>query len=405
MSTVKTRIESIDLLRGVVMIIMALDHVRDYFHSEAFLFDPTNLSRTNGLLFFTRWITHFCAPIFVFLSGLSAYLYGLKTSKKELSVFLFTRGIWLVVLEMFVVTLGWTFNPAYPIHNLQVIWSTGISMMVLSAIIYLDRRLILLLGLLLVGAHNLLDNIHVPGDGPAAVGWSFLHEPGNFRLGNAIYMFRYPVLPWIGVITIGYYFGSLYNPATDPEIRKVTLLSLGFGAISLFLLLRGANLYGDSAHWSHQQDRILTICSFLNVTKYPPSFLYVLMTLGPAMIFLVFAERWQPFSTRPVPFRRLKALREKISVFGRVPMIYYLAHIFLIHTLAMLGAVIQGYSASDMILNARVNQSPELKGYGFNLGIVYLVWAIVIITLYPLCKYYDRYKRAHVRQQWWLSYL
>jgi uncharacterized membrane protein len=232
-----------------------------------------------------------------------------------------------------VVTLGWTFNPAYPIHNLQVIWATGISMMVLSAIIYLDRRLILLVGLLLAGAHNLLDNIHVPGDGTASVLWSILHEPGNFRFGNSIYLFRYPVLPWIGIITIGYYFGSLYAPATDPEIRKVSLLSLGFGAIGLFLLLRAGNLYGDAAHWSHQQDPILSVCSFLNVTKYPPSFLYVLMTLGPAMIFLVFAERWQPYINRPVPFRRLKALREKISIFGRVPMVYYLAHIFLIQGL------------------------------------------------------------------------
>ena len=387
------------------MIIMALDHVRDYFHDEAFLFDPADLSRTNGFLFFTRWITHYCAPIFVFLSGVSAFLYGLKTSKKELSVFLFTRGLWLVFLELFVVTLGWTFNPAYPIHNLQVIWAIGISMMVLSAIIYLDRRLILLIGLLLIGAHNLLDNIHVPGDGPNSVLWAFLHDPGKFRFGNSLYLFRYPVLPWIGVITIGYYFGSLYAPATDPEIRKISLLSLGFGAISLFLILRGGNLYGDAARWTHQNTAVLSICSFLNVTKYPPSLQYILMTLGPAMIFLVLVERWQPYINRPVPFRRLKALREKITIFGRVPMLYYLAHIYLIHTLAMLCALIQGYRASDLILSSRINQSPALKGYGFDLGVVYLVWAVVVITLYPLCKYYDRYKRAHVRQQWWLSYL
>jgi len=375
------------------MIIMALDHVRDYFHRDAFLYDPADLSRTDGFLFFTRWITHYCAPVFVFLSGISAYLYGLKTSKKELSLFLFTRGLWLVLLELFVVTLAWTFNPAYPIHILQVIWATGVSMIVLSAIVYMDRRFILLIGLLLVGLHNLLDGIHVPGDGPASFFWSFLHDQGNFRYGHSIYLVRYPVLPWIGVIAIGYYFGGLYAPAADAEIRKVTLLSLGFGCISLFLILRSGNFYGDASHWGDQNDIVLSVCSFLRVTKYPPSFLYVLMTLGPALIFLAFAEA------------PLQMLGKKISVFGRVPMIYYLAHIFLIHSLAVLAAVIQGYKASDMILTGRVNQSQGLKGYGFDLWVVYLVWAGVVLILYPLCMYYDRYKRAHVRRQWWLSYL
>jgi uncharacterized membrane protein len=401
----KKRFESIDLLRGFVMVIMALDHVRSYFHSDAYLFDPANLNRTTALLFFTRWVTHFCAPVFIFLSGVSAYLYGSKKSKKELSIFLFTRGIWLVLLELFVVTLAWTFNPTYPVHILQVIWATGFSMMALSAIIHLDRRLILPIALLIITLHNLLDGIQVPGDGPAAFFWSFLHQQNNFTYGHSIYMIRYPVLPWIGVITLGYYLGSLYAPDADPEMRKVSLLSLGFGAISLFLVLRSGNMFGDSAHWSVQRTSLLTVCSFINVTKYPPSLLYILMTLGPAMIFLVFAERWQPCITHPVPFRRLKKLREKITIFGRVPMIYYLAHLFLIHLLALAGVLIQGHNASDMVLSGRVNQSPDLKGFGFSLFTVYLVWALTILLLFPLCKYYDRYKRDHLRQQWWLSYL
>jgi len=375
------------------MIIMALDHVRDYFHRDAFLYEPTDLSRTTGFLFFTRWITHYCAPVFVFLSGISAYLYGLKKSKKDLSVFLFTRGIWLILLEMLVVTYAWTFNPGYPMYILQVIWATGISMVVLSALVYMDRRFILLMGLLLIGLHNLLDVVHVPGDSPVSFLWSVLHEPGSFRYGHSVFLIRYPVLPWIGIIAIGYYFGSLYAPAADPEIRKITLLSLGFGAISLFLILRGGNFYGDAAHWERQGNVILSVCSFLRVTKYPPSFLYVLMTLGPALIFLVFAEgplRW---------------IGKKITVFGRVPMIYYLAHLFLIHALAMLAAMLQGYRASAMVLSARVNQTPDLKGYGFDLWVVYAVWAGIVLILYPLCRYYDRYKRAHLRQQWWLSYL
>jgi len=387
------------------MIIMALDHVRDYFHRDAFLYDPTNLDRTSGFLFFTRFITHYCAPTFVFLSGISAYLYGSRTGRRELSIFLLTRGLWLIVLELFVVTLGSTFNPAYPIYNLQVIWAIGVGMVALSAIIWLHRKLILLLALLLICAHNLLDNVHVPGDGLASAAWHFLHEPGIFRFGHSLYSFRYPVLPWIGVISFGYYIGGLYNPATNPEMRKVSLLSLGFGAISLFLLLRAVNLYGDAAHWSLQRTTVLTICSFFNVTKYPPSLQYVLITLGPAMIFLVFAERWQPSLQQSPPFKPLNALREKVVVFGRVPMIYYISHIYLIHLLAIGGALLQGYPASSMILTGRVNQSSILQGYGYSLGVVYLVWAALIVTLYPLCAWYDRYKRAHIRQQWWLSYL
>jgi uncharacterized membrane protein len=387
------------------MIIMALDHVRDYFSSDAFRFDPTDMTKTNAVLFFTRWITHFCAPVFVFLAGISAYLYGNRAGKRELSFFLFTRGVWLVLLELFVVTLGWTFNPAYPVHNLQVIWAMGFSMIALSGIILLDRRLILLTGLILIAGHNLLDHVHAPGNGPLSFFWSFLHEPGNFRYGYSLYMIRYPVLPWIGVITIGYFFGSLYAPEFNPEMRKVTLLSIGFGAISLFLILRSANIYGDASYWSVQRNAVLTFCSFLNVTKYPPSFLYILMTLGPAMIFLVFAERWQPRIMHPAPFKPLKNLREGIAVFGRVPMFYYLAHIFLIHGLAVGAAVLQGYKASDMILSARIGQSSVLKGYGFGIPVVYLVWVGVVLSLYPLCQYYDRYKRAHLRRQWWLSYL
>jgi len=405
MANGRKRIESIDLLRGVVMVIMALDHVRDYFSRDAFLFDPADMTKTDGIFFFTRWITHFCAPIFIFLSGIAACLYGTRTTKKELSIFLLTRGAWLILLEVFVVTLAWTFNPTYPIHNLQVIWAIGFGMIALAGLIHLDKRLILLTGLLLVAGHNLLDNIHASGHGPLSFLWSFLHEPGSYKFGNALYMIRYPVLPWVGVMTIGYYLGGLYATGFDPEMRKVTLLSLGFGAISLFLVLRSWDVYGDPSHWSVQHNAILTVCSFLNVTKYPPSLLYILMTLGPAMIFLVFAERWQSRVSYPIPFKPLKPLREKITVFGRVPMFYYLAHLYLIHALAMTAAVLQGYKASDMILGGRVNASAALKGYGFSIGIVYLVWIGVILLLYPLCQKYDQYKRAHLRQYWWLSYL
>ncbi len=390
---VRNRIESIDLLRGVVMIIMALDHVRDYFHNSAFLNSPTDLSQTTIPIFFTRWITHFCAPVFVFLAGISAYLYGAKRSRKQLSFFLFTRGIWLVAAELFIVTLGWTFNPSYPFFNLQVIWATGISMIILSAIIYMNKYIIFITGIVLIVAHNLLDNVHLPGNGIASFLWSLLHEPGYFTFGSFSFSVRYPVLPWIGIMAIGYSFGRLYTSAYDPKKRQKILLLLGGVAIILFIILRAGNFYGDAANWSMQKNTAFSLLSFLNVTKYPPSLLYILMTLGPALIFLSLSEK------------PLNALTSKITIFGRVPMFYYLLHIFLIHLFAMIGAMVSGYKWSDMILSTRVNASPELKGYGFNLITVYIIWIGLVIILYPFCKWFDKYKRRNQSIKWWLSYL
>jgi uncharacterized membrane protein len=392
--TIKSkRVLSIDLLRGTVMIIMALDHVRDYFHQSAFLFSPTDLSRTSVPVFFTRWITHFCAPIFVFLAGISAYLYGSKISKAALSVYLFRRGIWLVFAELFIVTLEWTFNPTYPVFNFQVIWAIGISMIVLSVLIRFNGRVILVIGLLLIAGHNLLDGIHVTGKGLSSLLWDMLHEDGDFRIGRFTLLIHYPVLPWIGIMAMGYYFGSLYSPGFDATMRKKILLVLGSGAVILFILLRSLNLYGDPAPWSIQEDTVFTLLSVLNVTKYPPSLLYCLMTLGPALIFLALAEV------------SLNAFTAKVTVFGRVPMFYYLAHIFLIHLLAIGGAMISGHKASDMILTNRVNRMSGLKGYGFDVLTVYLVWMGLIVALYPLCRRFDRYKRANQSSKRWLSYL
>ena len=387
------RVESIDLLRGIVMIIMVLDHVRDYFHWSAYLYNPTDLDKTSVPIFFTRWITHYCAPIFVFLAGVSAYLYGAKRTRGELSFFLFTRGLWLVLAELFIVTLGWTFNPFYNVYILQVIWATGICMMLLSAVIYLNRNLILLAGILLVAAHNLLDGVHMPGTGAASVGWSFLHEQGFFSYGHLSFFVGYPILPWAGIMILGYCLGDLYSPGYDEKKRKKTLLYLGFGAIALFILLRSGNFYGDAAHWSAQKNGVFSILSFVNTSKYPPSLLYVLMTLGPALIFLALTEK------------PLNALTSKIAVFGRVPFFFYLAHIALVHGLAIVGAVYAGHKWTDMVLNTWVTGSQELKGYGFNLLTVYIVWVAVILILYPFCKRYDRYKRANQATKKWLSYL
>lgn len=393
-TTRRNRIDSIDLLRGVVMIIMALDHVRDYFHKSAFLYDPTDLTHTSVSIFFTRWITHFCAPVFVFLAGISAFLYGVKKGRKELSFFLLTRGIWLVFAELFIVTLGWTFNPAFRIFNLQVIWAIGFSMIILSAMIYMSMRMILVVGILLVAGHNLLDSIHVSGTGWSAFLWSIFHDPRDFVVGQLSFFLHYPLLPWIGILATGYCAGSLFRPKYDAQKRKRTLFSLGIGTVILFIILRSGNWYGDAAHWAVQRNAVFSLMSFLNVTKYPPSLLYALMTLGPAMVFLSLAEK------------PLNAWTSKITIFGRVPMFYYLVHIYLIHLLAIFGTMISGFNWWDMILlTNRVNRVPELKGYGFSLAIVYGVWIAVILILYPFCRWFDRYKQAHLASNWWLSYI
>jgi uncharacterized membrane protein len=389
----RNRIQSIDILRGIVMIIMALDHVRDYFHYDAFLYSPTDLNKTGGFLFFTRFITHYCAPVFVFLAGISAHMYGSKRSRRALFFYLLKRGVWLVFAEFFVITLGWTFNPAYPIFNLQVIWAIGISMIVLSAMIHLKRQYILVIAVLLIAGHNLLDNLHVSNNGITNFLWYILHEPGGFAVGQSIVFVRYPVMPWIGIMALGYYLGALYNTGYDAVKRKKILLSAGLGAIALFIILRSFNIYGDAAQSSIQKNILFSFLSFLNVTKYPPSFLYTLITLGPAMIFLSMAEK--PLTT----------ITKKVAVFGRVPFFYYVIHLYLIHLFAIIGATIAGYHWSAMILSDRVNRTAELKGYGFNLFIVYLVWIVLILLLYPCCKWFDRYKRNNQAAKSWLTYL
>ena len=385
----RKRIDSIDLLRGIVMIIMALDHVRNYFHSDAFLYNPTDLAQTNGYLFFTRFITHYCAPVFVFLAGISAYLYGAKRTKRELAYYLFTRGFWLVFVELFIVTLGRTFNPHYSFLNLQVIWAIGISMIVLSAMIHMPLRFILATGVFLIATHNLLDRVNLPGN----FLWALLHKPGDFAFSRFNIAVTYPVIPWIGIIALGYYFGHLYDSYYNSAIRKDILLTTGLTMIALFFVLRPFNIYGDAAHWSMQKNGVFSLLSLLNVTKYPPSLLYTLLMLGPALVFLALSER------------RLNAFTERIAVFGRVPFFYYVVHVYVIHLLAIVGAVISGYEWSDMVLAGKVNNEVKLRGYGFNLASVYFVWIGLIFLLYPVCKWFDRYKRANQSRLKWLSYL
>jgi len=392
-ATAKYRVTSIDLLRGVVMVIMAIDHVRDFFHIEASTGDPTNMATTTPQLFFTRWITHFCAPTFVFLAGTSAYLSGIKKTKAELSSFLVKRGFWLIAIELLVMSFAFTFNPLYNVLILQVIWSIGISMILLSLIIRLPINDILIIGLLILLTHNLLDYPEASIKGNAGFWWDLLHH-GRFAMytifPNHFLIILYPFVPWFGVMCCGYCFGKLYEKNFAPALRKKILMQLGLGIIALFIVLRFMNAYGDPSPWSPQRNAVYTLLSFLNTTKYPPSLMYLCMTLGPAILSLAFIEKVQ------------NKLAYFFIVFGRVPFFYYVVHFYYIHILCLIGFFISGYTSKDIIpKNTPFLFRPD--NFGYSLPIVYAIWFFVIITLYPLCKWYNKYKSTHY--QWWLSYV
>jgi len=387
------RVDSIDLLRGAVIGLMALDHVRDYFHADAFFYDATDLTRTTAALFLTRWSTHFCAPVFVFLAGLAAYLHGARRSLSELSFFLVTRGLWLVCLELFVVSLCRTFNPTFPFFNLQVLWAIGVGMIVMAALVHLDRRLLFLVAVVLVAGHNLLDDVHVPGAGLSSFLWAVLHETGRFGLGGTRIHVHYPLLPWVGIMALGYCCGPWYVGECPSEVRRRRLVLAGVLVTCLFVVVRAVNSYGDPAPWSRQASDLFTLLSFLNVTKYPPSLLYTAMTLGPALVVLALAEG------------RYDGATHWMVIFGRVPLFFYMAHILLIHVAATVAAIATGYRPTDMILSEMVNDVPALQGYGFGLPTVYVVWLGVVLALYPCCRWFAGYKARYQASRWWLSYL
>jgi uncharacterized membrane protein len=389
----KPRIESIDILRGVVMVIMALDHVRDYFYYGSFFIDPTNLETTTPFLFFTRFITNFCAPVFVFLSGTSAFLYGTNKSRTQLFKFLFTRGIWLIFLEIVVNTFIWTFDVTYSFQIFQVIFAIGFSMICLSLLIYLPKKVILIIGILLVAGHNALDGIVMQGQDVSSIIWYFLHQENALVYGsNHMILLHYPLIPWIGLMALGFLFGTFYQKDFDASIRKKWLLRLGVGFIVLFVILRGLNVYGDLVPWSVQETATKTIISFFKVTKYPPSLLFLCITLGPALLFLVAFETTK------------NKITNFFLVFGRVPLFYYFLHMLVIHVFAIIGMFIFGGNWQDMIVTGKGFMSQKLITYGYSLLVVYLVWIGVVLLLYPFCKKYMHYK-ANNKEKWWLSYL
>ncbi|HEX5837564.1 MAG TPA: heparan-alpha-glucosaminide N-acetyltransferase domain-containing protein [Anaerolineales bacterium] len=391
--TTDRRLPSIDFVRGVVMAIMALDHVRMYFAAGTWYSSPTDLATTTPLLFFTRWITHFCAPVFVFLAGTSAFLYGQKKgSAGHTALFLFTRGLWLVFVEIAIVSFGWTFDVTYSFVILQVIWAIGLSMIALAGLVLLPMPVIIVAGMLLVFGHNLLDPITVQGSGFADYLWYVLHQPRLVIEPERIVSIFYPVLPWLGVMALGYAAGPLFKAETPAGKRTLWLLGSGIAATSLFLLLRLSNGYGEPTTWLPLDTGTFTWISFLNTTKYPPSLQFLLMTLGPALVLLALAEA-----------ARIRAANPFV-VFGRVPFFFYILHIYIIHALALFVLDFTGWEWREYILTAENFLSGRLEAFGFGLGAVYAVWAAVVLALYPLCRGYQKVRESHP-EWWWLGYL
>jgi len=384
----RARIDSVDLVRGIVIVIMALDHVRDFFGDPTA--NPTNLASTTPALFFTRWVTHICAPVFFLLTGTGAYLTRARMSKTALSRFLITRGLWLLVLDVVLIRFALQFNFDYHVTVINVLWGLGWSMIVLSALLWSPLWAIASFGALLIAGHNAFDTPGIPSG--MHVLRAFLHQPGIlYRSSQSVVVVSYVLIPWIGVTAIGYVLGAAYR--SDAVFRQRLLLRLGTALIAAFVVVRLVNVYGDPAPWSTQHSLLWTVLSFLNTTKYPPSLLFLLMTLGPAFLLLRVFDTWVPRVLRPA------------LIIGGVPLFFFVLHFFVIHLLAVAVSYLRYGTVRDMF------QSPDLAhfpfsappGWGVGLPAIYALWAAVVIALFPLCRWYARVKRR--RHNRWLGYL
>ena len=368
------RIVSIDVLRGLVMAVMALDHTRDFFGTGGF--NPRDVMEPT--LFLTRWVTHFCAPTFIFLAGLSAFLYGRGRSTEELSRFLLIRGLWLILIDLTLIKFGWRFEVDFYRLSAGVIFVIGASMVALAALIWLPRWAIAGVSLIMIAGHNLFDGVRAEELGGASWAWHLLHEPGLVPLGHGVNLYvLYPLIPWIGVMAAGYLLGPVMQ--LEERTRQRVLFGLGAAVTLGFVVLRATNLYGDPAPWTPQQTLLSTVLSFLNCEKYPPSLLYLMMTLGPALMLLACFEHARG------AFARL------LATFGQVPFFYYVVHLYLIHALAV---------ATTFAMTGVLTRTPTI---GLGLPGIYFVWLLVLVLLYPICRWFAELKERG--SGWWWSYL
>lgn len=394
------RVDSIDILRGLVMVIMALDHTRDFF--SHLRFEPENLAQTYYALFFTRWVTHFCAPLFFFLAGTGAYFYGRRHTPAELSRFLWTRGLWLIVLEFTVIGTAWTFH--IPFGFFGVIWALGACMVLMAAAVRMPVRWLGALSVLMIVTHNLFDTIRPQQLGSLGWLWTILHVRGftflPFHIGQFV---LFQIIPWVGVMGAGYAFGTVYT--LEPERRRKLMARLGAVLILAFVLLRATNLYGNppvgqggvsQGDWHIQPTVEKTVILFLDVEKYPPSLQFLLMTLGPSLLLLAWLDKRT--SSQPAS----SGLASALLTFGRVPMFFYVLHLYLIHTMAVVVAPLF-HQPVDWLLHGGFFMNDIPEGYGHKLPFIYLMWITAVALLYFPCRWWAGLKQR--RKDWWLSYL
>jgi uncharacterized membrane protein len=403
MTQPRTRVASVDLLRGLVIVIMAIDHTRDFVHWAAMNFQPEDLTRTTAPIFFTRWITHFCAPVFMFCAGLGAWFRlergGSRTptssgeaSVRDLSRFLWTRGLWLIVLEVTVVRLGFFFNVKYDLVLLLVFWALGLSMIALAALVHLPYRAILIISAGMVVLHNAFDGVRAQSLGSLGWLWNVLHQPGLLTPGPPAIILAYPIVPWVGVMALGFCAGRLYRLADDD--RRRMLMWIGVAATVAFVVVRGIDVYGDPRPWAAQSTIAMTVISFLNCTKYPPSLSFLLMTLGPAMVFLSLADRARPSESNP------------LVVFGRAPLVFFVVHLPLIRVMGIALTAARYGPAPFLFTPPPTLGTPRTmfpSDYGWDLWVVYAIWAVVLALMYPLCRWFVNLRQR--RRDPWLSYL
>jgi uncharacterized membrane protein len=377
------------------MIIMALDHVRDFFHVGAMSFSPTDLTRTTPILFFTRWITHFCMPVFMFAAGMGMFLFEHSHTKGQLSRFLWTRGLWFILLELTVMqpAYNFSFSSRFMLF-LLILWIFGICMIAMAALIRLPVRWLAALSVAVILFHNCLDGIDASRFGSAAWVWVLLHQPGLVRFAGRTFRVPYTFIPWIAVMAAGYCFGRVF--LLEPAARQRILLRVGLALTIGFVVIRSVNRYGDPAPWTHQKSFLFDVLSFLNCTKYPASLDFLLMTLGPALLVLAYLGR------------RSFKVSNPLIVFGRVPMFYFILHFYLIHVLIVLASWLRygGAAAKFTFTPVPSMGGPQQlfpAGFGYSLWVVYAVWLLVVVSLYPVCRWFAKVKST--RRDWWLSYL
>ncbi len=389
--TSKDRITSVDFVRGIVMVIMALDHCRDILGNNFITTNPTNLQTTTAALFFTRWITHLCAPTFVFLSGTSAYLsMQKKTDVAGARNFLFKRGIWLVIVNFTINNFAIFFDIHFGVLFSQVIAAIGFGFIGLAFLLKLPVKIIAIIGLIIIFGHDLLSGISFGKDSVAEMVWTLFMGAGFFQLSpNTSLVMSYPIIPWLGIMLTGFGFGALFNLASDK--RKKLFLQIGLSALALFIIIRFINFYGDPSRWSIQKTKFFTFLSFINTTKYPPSLLFTLMILGISVTLLSVFENFQ------------NKITKVISVYGKVPLFYWLLHWFIIHFVAIGIFFSQGYRWADLQFEGFDMGHPK-NGGGLGLPGLYVAWISVVIFLYPISKWYGDYKSAHKENEW-LKYL